>query len=768
MTLRFPSTNDARLPLEARRDALATAVLVAGRGMWVVKDPLTLEQHELGEEEYLLLTLLDGRASIRTLQQEYQRRFAPRTIQSAEIQAYLGRLHQAGLVVATGTGQGGALADRASERRQQRLRWSWLELLALRFRGIDPDRLLDSLHAIARPLFHPLTLLLAAGFVLAAMGLVVAKADEFVARLPTLATLFDPSNWLLLAATVAVVKIFHELGHAIVAKHFGAEVHELGVMLLVFVPTLYCDVTDIWKLPSRWQRMAVSAAGMGIEVLLAALATFVWWFSQPGIVQLLALNTMVVASIGTLLVNANPLMRYDGYYLLADLCETPNLWQRSRDASRTRASALLFRPPASTLGEPLWMAAYGGLSSLYMLLVLGAILWAAILMLEPLGLGLLARSLGVVMVASVLAGPLRQTFETLRSPIRRGRFRPVSAVAVFSLLAIGGAVVWRMPMADHAVCEAAVVPADARPLVTTLSGELQAALPPGAVVREGDVVARLANFDLQLAGERLAGEVRLAKTRVELLETLRARSAEASNELPTSRAALADAERRLAEHEQETARLAIRAPRDGAVFPPRERPAEQQTVTLARWSGTPLDRHNRLAWLEAGTTIGVVGDADCREVALAIDETDIELVAPGQAVRVQLSAVGNGILEGTIVDIAQVGAANTSSAGDALAAWVPPGPVATTRYEARVRLNDCPPDLPVDSGGRAEVQVGSVTFGAWAIRELPRCVSLAVIITLRQHEHQPRRGSEFRRRAQPVDRPAMMAIGRATAGSIVS
>ncbi len=353
----------------------------------------------------------------------------------------------------------------------------------------------------------------------------------------------------------------HELGHALVAKHFGAEVHELGIMLLVFVPTLYSDVSDIWRLPSRWHRMAVSAAGMGVELLLAAVATFVWWFSEPGIVNLLALNTMVVASMGTLLINANPLMRYDGYYLLADLTETPNLWQRSRDAYRSRLGRLVFRPRTNQPREPLWMAVYGGLSSAYLLLVLAAIGWAAIVALQPAGLGVLAYGLSLVIAASVMAGPARQATDAMQNPVRRREFRPLRAFALLALLAIAAAGTWRMPIADQVVCQATVVPADARNAVTTMAGELASAVEPGTLVDRGDPLARLVNPDMEFAAAELAGELELARLRVTQLEALRARDRGAHAELPTARAVVAEIERRLAEQQRESKRLVIRAPR---------------------------------------------------------------------------------------------------------------------------------------------------------------------------------------------------------------
>lgn len=720
--LTFPATADAPLPLVARQDVLATAVWVPGRNMWVLKDPLTLAEHELGEAEYLLLSLLNARATLRQLQREYQRRFAPQTIEHAELQSYLGRLHQAGLLIARGSGQAAALAERAAERRSARLRWGWTELLALRLRGIDPDPLLDWLRPLARVLFSIPVLLAAVAVALVAGLVVVSHAQQFVDRLPTLSTLLHPENWLYLALTVAVVKVLHELAHALVAKHLGAEVHELGILFLVFVPTLYCDVTDIWNLPSKWRRMAVSAAGMLMELCLASAATLVWWFTEPGLVNLLALDVMVVASVGTLLVNANPLMRYDGYYLLADLVETPNLWERSRRAWHARVAPLFIRPDGRSNREPWWLAVYGGLSSAYLLLVLVTIFCVVAITLRPLGLGVLASALGCVMLAGAVAGPARQITQTLRNPLRRRALRPVTALLVLLAVGLLGAMLWRLPIEDHVVCPARVAATEGVPVVTTLAGELERALPAGTRVAAGDVIAELRSDEMRLASERLAGEVRLARLKLQQLQALRARDAEARREVPTARAALADAERRLEENRREQQRLVLRAPRGGVVLPLRRTPQPAETVQLASWSGTPLEAHNRGAWIEAGTTMAAVGDAEQRDVLLAIDETDIELIEVGQNVRVQLAAVGAEPLPGTITDVARVGMSDRERPdGDA---WLPAAPAMVTRYEARVALAATPSKLPIDSGGRAKIGVGRTTVGEWIARELRDVVRL--------------------------------------------
>ena len=176
----------------------------------------------------------------------------------------------------------------------------------------------------------------AASTALAAAALVFTHFDAFQARLPTFQQFFAGHNWLLLAAALAGAKVLHEFGHGLACKRFGGECHEMGVMLLVFTPCLYCNVTDSWMLPSKWRRAAIAAAGMYVELALAAGATFLWWFSNPGIVNSLSLNTMFICSVSTLAFNANPLLRYDGYYILSDLLEIHNLRQKA-DAVIRRA-----------------------------------------------------------------------------------------------------------------------------------------------------------------------------------------------------------------------------------------------------------------------------------------------------------------------------------------------------------------------------------------------------------------------------------------------
>ena len=317
--------------LRTRADLLATRVESVGATTWVVKDPLTLEHFQFSAEEYALLDWLREPTTIAELQRLFNQRFSPQTITPHSIWDFLSRLHGSGLLISASTGQGQELLARRDRDLVRRWAFSWSGLLGIRFRGVDPDRFLTAVRSSCNWLFSPAIALASLAVVLYAISILIGHFDEFRHRLPEISALVDWRNlpWLLVA--IGTVKILHELGHALACKHFGGEVHELGFMLLVFAPCLYCDVSDAWRLPNKWRRIAISAAGVIVELVLAAVATIVWWHAQPGIVQLVALNVMLICTINTLLINGNPLMRYDGYYICSDLVEVPNLWQRSRE-----------------------------------------------------------------------------------------------------------------------------------------------------------------------------------------------------------------------------------------------------------------------------------------------------------------------------------------------------------------------------------------------------------------------------------------------------
>ena len=226
-------------------------------------------------------------------------------------------------------GQGRQLRKRRDERRRQQILGALSNVLCIRFKGIDPERVLDWLYPKVRWLFTRTALVICLLLAISALTLVLVEFEVFRSKLPGFYQFFRPTNALLLAVSLGFTKILHELGHGLTCKHFGGECHEIGIMILVLTPCMYCNVSDSWMLPSKWHRALIGAAGILVEVTLAAICTFIWWFTEPGLLHYLCLNVMFVSSVSTLLFNANPLLRYDGYYILSDIVEIPNLRQKA-------------------------------------------------------------------------------------------------------------------------------------------------------------------------------------------------------------------------------------------------------------------------------------------------------------------------------------------------------------------------------------------------------------------------------------------------------
>ncbi len=719
------SSIDRHLSLRLRADLLATRVESASGASWIVKDPLTLEHFQFSAEEYALLDWLREPVTLAELQRLFQREFSPQTITPTKIWEFISRLHSAGLLMSDATGQGRELLERRERETTRRLLFSWTGLLGMRFRGVDPDAFLTAVHDRCRWLFSPLAIALAAAVVLYALSLLVGHFDDFRERLPEISALLDWRNLPWLLAAIGVAKVLHELGHALVCKHFGGEVRELGFMLLVFAPCLYCDVTDAWRLPNKGRRIAISAAGVLVELVLAAIATIVWWYAQPGIMQFIALNIMVICTLNTLLVNGNPLMRYDGYYVFSDFVEVPNLWQRSRESLQYFWSEWLLGQP--TADDPLlpaaqrpWLAVYAVLSKVYLTAVCVMIVWGLVKTLAPYRLENLAYMVGCVVVGSALVAPVKAAAELARNPVRRGEIRRDRLAIVAGLVFAGIIGTLALPVNYYVAAPLVLMPEDAVRIYAKVGGTLNSILPAGSQVKRGDVIGRLSNIDITVELAQLEGERDLRHLRVEHLERLRGVDREANDQLLTARAALADTERRLAERRGEATQLLLTASVDGSVIPaPRrdEKVGSAHPTQLVTWTGSLLDPKERSAHVEPGTLVCLIGDARKLTAVLLVDDGAVKFLQPGQKARLRIEQLPGQVLQGEVVEVARHEAQNDNLAVAVRADLSPlfTGLIAPgnegAHYEVRVRFDSEPSqNLVIGGRGKAKVATERITL----------------------------------------------------------
>lgn len=734
LTSAHESTAARPLALVKRPDLVAFAQTLGGRTYMGLKDPLALRYYHLRPEEYFVLQQLDGRTSAEQIQTAFEREFAPRRLGLGQLHNFCSLLYREGLLVADAAGQGERLLERRRDTQRRQLLQRFGNVLALRFRGFDPEPLLHWLYPKVAWLFSAWALAAWLVLVASAATLVLVQFDGFQARLPDFQAFFRPENWVWFAVTLAGCKILHELGHALTCKHYGGRCHELGLMLLVFTPCLYVNVSDAWMLPGKRQRMAVSAAGMAVELALAAIAVFGWWFSEPGLLNALCLRVMFLCSASTLIFNGNPLLRYDGYFVLSDWCETPNLRQRADAAvwqlcgrwilGRDFSGPTLY--PERHRG---WLVLYALLSFAYRIFVLAAILWFCHAMLEPVGLQVVAQLLTVLAVGGMIAVPSWRAMRFWSVPGRSQTVNKKLAAVTIAGLSIAVIAMLAAPLPHRITAPVVLQPKNARSVFVPVAGRLTWAIEPGTAVGRDSVLGRLENPDLEMELARLRGQREVLQSQ---LQSLKSRGAQQTNRgvrdagsaIPAAEQALADVEDRLRRREEEKSRLTLISPVAGTVLPPRRRHEPSVTGELPSWSGQPLDRANEGAFLETGTLFCLVGDPQSLEGLLLIDQADIALVQAKQRVRIWIEQSPSGCLTGQIEDLSQIDA-------DA----VPPElvaagmlPLATQAdgktqlsgvfYQAKVSLAPHDAVLLPGATGRARIDVAPLSLGQRLVRYL--------------------------------------------------
>jgi len=707
------------LPIRRRADLACHEQHIGGSRYWHVKDPISLRYYQLSPEEHAVLMMLDGTVSLQEIRRRFEVEFAPQRLSLPQVQSFLAMLHSSGLVISDSQGQAEILVSRTRNEKSQRLLKQFSNVLAIKFRGFDPHGFLNWLVPQTRFLFAPWCVTFCVGLMLAAGVLAAVRIDTLQSRLPHFHEFFGATNLILLAATLAVTKVLHELGHAVSCRHFGGECHEMGVMLLVLTPCLYCNVSDAWMLPSRWQRIVISAAGIYVELLLSAVCLFMWWFTVPGAFNSLCLNVVFVCSISTLLFNGNPLLRYDGYYILSDLVEIPNLRQQAGALFRNWMSVWFLDTELANQRllpqrRQAFLVTWHVASWLYRLLVIWGIMWFVHRVLDPYGLEPFVVVLAALTVTGMFLPAIVSLFNLLTSPfwsrtVNWSRFR-IRTLFVFGLI-VGGLMI---PFPFSVRTPAVIRPENARSVFVHQEGTLLWAVAPGTPVEQDQKLAEFQNRPLDRLIVKLEGEVALLEQRLRNFADRRLRDGDTIDALiPATQERLQEKKEELDHRIADRERLTLRAPIAGVVIPPAavSRTNEQTTESteLPRWSGSPLDETNLGTTLATGTELCMIGQSDEFEAIIAIDQGDVEFVVPGQKVELLIDHVPNEILSGEIVDIAEIDLdvaprelIEHDEFPTRLDAEGIPRPLATA-YQARVRLNPVASQLIVRATGLAKI-----------------------------------------------------------------
>ena len=489
-----------------------------GEVWYVLEDDISGRHHRFNQTAQFLIEKMDGSSTVQSIWESSIAALETEAPSQEEVINLLGQLHGADLLAADVLPDSFELVERHDKQRRAKLKQKLMSPMAVRIPLFDPENVLRKSVRFATPMFGLAGMLLWLFVVITALAQAGQHSGELLGNVAD--TVMTPSNLLLLWLLFPLVKALHEFGHAYATKVWGGEVHEMGIMFLVFMPVPYVDASAASAFPQRYKRVIVGAAGMMVEVFVAALALHFWVLAEPGLLRTVAYNVILIGSVSTLVFNANPLLRFDGYYIFSDWLEIPNLGSRANRYLGYLVQKYLFKvrgasSPVTATGERFWFLLYSVTSFFYRAFVMLVI--AMFVATKYFFVGVL---LALLAVANMFVIPLFKHFAFLmNSPklqyVRRRAVLLAGGMAAGLLL-----VLFFFPAPHWTNAEGVVwMPDQSRVRAEVDCFVLHTLVPPDSYVEKGAPLLRCHDSELDTRIEMLAARIR--ELRVEYVYQLR-------------------------------------------------------------------------------------------------------------------------------------------------------------------------------------------------------------------------------------------------------
>ncbi len=456
-----------------------------GQQWHVVQDHTNNAFFRLAGPAYRFIGLLDGKRSVGEAWNLANEQLGDDAPTQGEVIQLLGQLYTSNLLQAEVPADTHALFARYKQRKQREITSYLMNIMFSRIPIWDPDHFLNKILPLVSWIFSPVGLVV--WLVLIGSGIYsLMGVHDWTSKVASQRSgLLSPDNLVLLYVAFSLIKACHEMGHAISCKKFGkqsgtgGEVHVIGIMFLVFTPVPYVDASSSWALTNKWHRAIVGAAGMWVELAIASVAAIVWSNTRDGaMLHNFAYNIMFVAGFSTIVFNANPLLRYDGYYILSDLLEIPNLSTRGTEyiyylVKKYVWNVRFARNPAHGPSEKFWLFVYAITSFVMRMFVTLSIMFYLT--------GVLNGTLIILAAGMAIAGMITWAvvptgkfihFLATNGELSRTRARAIGTSAFAAILVVG--VLCFVPVPDHARAQGVVEPTHdgMRELITMGSGEV--------------------------------------------------------------------------------------------------------------------------------------------------------------------------------------------------------------------------------------------------------------------------------------------------------
>ncbi|MEM7205785.1 MAG: hypothetical protein AAF628_36360 [Planctomycetota bacterium] len=495
----------AKISVGLRQDLRVTRQEVRQETRYVFHDPTSFQNHAFGLDEYRVMTAIvaDG-----TLEEVFSGLVARGVMQVEERDEFFGfvlSLHGMGLLHLP-LNDAGRLYEKYRRRREAARKALYMAPMYLKVPAWDPDAFLERTFRFVRPLFSRRALLVWGGLWLLVLWNLLGQFESMLAEA---SQLFALGNVPLLYLAVVGLKILHEFGHGYACKKYGGEVPEMGAAFIVCTPCAYVDASASWKFDNRWQRIAVGMAGMYVESWLAAVFALVWIGTAPGLLHAMALNVCILATATTVLFNLNPLMKFDGYYVFADLVGTVNLRERSARFLKSWASFRflgLGDKPSCQGRDRLLLSTYGTASFFYKISLAFGVTSMMVLQWPTVG-ALAGVFFGLMMIVVPICKLLRWLWRDAETaPVRvRARFAAVGLATVMPVGLAGTPV-------SHSVATQGVLESEHRQVLRAPSDGFvsRVCVDRGEYVTANDTVVELTDeateLNLRIVAEQLRAE----------------------------------------------------------------------------------------------------------------------------------------------------------------------------------------------------------------------------------------------------------------------
>jgi putative peptide zinc metalloprotease protein len=586
--------------------------------------------------------------------------------------------------------------------------WLWLMHHYLFFRVplVRPDRFLAAAYPWVRWLFSgPAKILLGLALVIG-LFLLMRQWEQFRTSLIELLSL---KGLLYFGLALAFSKIAHELGHAFTAKRYGCHVPTMGIAFLVLWPMLFTDCNETWKLKDRRQRLSVASAGMLVEISIAIVATLLWSFLPEGAAKDMTFVLATTTWVSSLVINILPFMRFDGYFLLSDLLDFPNLHERSSNMARWMLREVLFDlgepPPERHSARMTWfLIVFAGLVWAYrLLLFLGIAILVYHFFIKVVGVLLFALEIGWFILRP-LAAEMRQWGRRRSIIFRRGR-TVLSTIFVAGLLSI-----FALPWQSKVSAPALVQAQNYIQIYAASEGRILASPPKdGSRLRQGDAVIRLANPGLGHRRDQLSAKRKVLK--YELGAGAYAEAFRKRNDVIAANIAGIDAQ--LSSFRLRDERLTTKAPFTGLFF--------DAEPNLSRGQ-----------WINRGQRIGAMRSEKGAMIIAYVDEDDVFRVKPGAACRFY-SVEPDHLATGCRVQFLEITASAVLPEASFASVFGGAIPVRATDaglvperavYRAHLAIDGGPRALPTQISGRVRIDADKISplhrFWTWALAVLIR------------------------------------------------